>query len=92
MKKEFEAWTAAELYEKMRQSEEKLLVGKYQLIKELEILKRQYGSYAAIARKLKVSDEFVRSIANGRLPPTGKVLKFLGYEKVVRYRKIGKRK
>lgn len=54
----------------------------------LELALNGAGSNAALARKADVSDEFVRQCAAGERPISGKLLDFLGYERVIVYRAL----
>jgi hypothetical protein len=45
------------------------------------------GSYAELSRLIGVSDEYVRNMSIGARPIRGKVLAFLGYERVTTYRR-----
>lgn len=55
----------------------------------VEELKRRVerSSQAKIARRLKISPPVISNILRGDMLPCGKVLKWLGYERVVVYRK-----
>lgn len=46
------------------------------------------GSYSELARMVGVSDEYVRGMALGLRPIRGKMLAFLGFERVTSYRRI----
>lgn len=48
------------------------------------------GSQTKLAEQLGVSVAFVNGVIKGRKAPSGKILKLLGYEKVVAYRKIAR--
>lgn len=43
---------------------------------------------ADIARLLKIAAPLISNTAAGKINPTGKLLKWLGYERVVTYRKV----
>ena len=55
----------------------------------VEELKRRVAasSQAAIARRLKISPPVISNILRGDMLPCGKVLKWLGYERHIVYRK-----
>ena len=46
------------------------------------------GSQRALARLIGVSPSFLNDILLGKREPVGKVLEFLGYERVVTYRRL----
>lgn len=55
-------------------------------------IKARFRTQAALARAIGVSLPFVNDILNAKREPAGKVLEFLGVERVVTYRKqVGKR-
>jgi hypothetical protein len=53
----------------------------------LLVAKEAAGTYAALAGAVGVSDEYVRSACLGTRPVTGKLLAFLGFERVIAYRR-----
>lgn len=64
-----------------------LTVEKKALIRELR--KRiKASSQADIAREVKVKPPMVSNVAAGKTNPCGKLLKWLGYRRVIVYKKI----
>jgi transcriptional regulator with XRE-family HTH domain len=63
-----------------------LIVSKGELVGELERLVER-ASQAEIARQVKVKAPLISNVLNGKANPTGKLLKWLGYERVVVYRR-----
>ena len=50
--------------------------------------KQEFGSSGALAKEIGVSAAEVSHILNERRPPSGKVLKYLGYRRAVYYRRL----
>lgn len=64
-----------------------LTVDKKALVRELR--KRiNASSQAEVARELKVKAPLVSNVASGKTNPCGKLLKWLGYRRVIVYKKI----
>lgn len=59
-----------------------------QLIDELE-WRVQRSSQADIAREVKVHPPLISNVLAGKVNPCGRLLKWLGYERVISYRRIG---
>lgn len=57
------------------------------LVRELR-LRVKRGSQADIAREVGVRAPMISNVLNGRVLPCGKVLKWLGYKRVVIYRRV----
>jgi hypothetical protein len=53
-----------------------------------DALARCEGSYAELARRAGVSDEYARLACIGQRPVRGSMLTYLGFEKVITYRRI----
>jgi len=62
-------------------------VGMEELVEELA-RRVARTSQAAIARKIKVKPPLISNVLRGATNPCGKLLKFLGYERVIVYRRI----
>lgn len=48
----------------------------------------ELGSQTAMAKAARVSTSFISHVMKGRRAPTGSLLKLIGYERVVIYRKV----
>jgi predicted XRE-type DNA-binding protein len=59
-----------------------------QLVDELERLV-DHSNQAEIARAVGVQPPLISNVLAGKVNPCGKLLKWLGYERVVTYRRIG---
>lgn len=59
-----------------------------ELVDELERLVER-SSQAEVARAAKVKPPLVSNVLADRVNPCGRLLKWLGYERVVTYRRIG---
>lgn len=46
------------------------------------------GTHAELARRAGVSDEVISQVVRGRRPITGKLLRYLGFERVPAFRRI----
>lgn len=64
-----------------------LTVSKRELVKELR-RRVKLTSQAEVARELKVKAPLVSNVVAGKTNPCGKLLKWLGYERVITYRRI----
>lgn len=52
---------------------------------------KESGSYTELARQIGISDETVAAIGRGKRPLTRSILRHLGLERVISYRRIGDR-
>lgn len=57
------------------------------LIKQLATMMDKYGSVQA-GNMLGYDASFLRKVADGRKPLTDGIIKALGYEKIVKYRRV----
>lgn len=64
-----------------------LTVEKKSLVRELRARIRR-SSQAEVAREVGVKAPLVSNVAAGKTNPCGKLLKWLGYKRVIVYRKI----
>lgn len=48
----------------------------------------ELGSQTAMAKAARVSTSFISDVMKGKRAPTGSLLKLIGYERVVIYRKV----
>lgn len=65
----------------------KLTVSKRELVRELKRRVAQ-SSQAEIARLVKVKPPLISNVVAGKMNPSGKLLKWLGYERVIIYKKV----
>lgn len=59
-----------------------------ELVDELERLV-DHSSQADVARQVKVQPPLISNVLAGKVNPCGKLLKWLGYEREVTYRRVG---
>ena len=57
-------------------------------VRMLQFLAHQAGSWSALARQLEVTPQYLSDVKDGRRAPGKGILKGLGMERVVTYRKV----
>ena len=72
----------------MNVKEHMVILSYEDVVDEIKLFSRSFGSQAKLARKMKVSPAYICRVLQGKQRPSGKILKAMGLKCVKSYQRI----